>query len=75
MWELSDSFVVLRESEAFQGAGDVDLAVHLPRQQGGGLAHLQPRLVWAPQTESSRRLVKFVISTVELIRNIKRLLS
>lgn len=36
MWELSDSFVVLRESEAFQGAGDVDLAVHLPRLRGGG---------------------------------------
>lgn len=35
MWELLDSFVVLRESEAFQGAGDVDLAVHLPRLRGG----------------------------------------
>lgn len=58
MWELSDSFVVLRESEAFQGAGDVDLAVHLPRQQGGGgwrtyshvlfgLLKLNPLDVWS----------------------------
>lgn len=45
--ELLDPFVVLRGSEAFQGAGDVDQAVHLLRLRGGAGARTSSRLVWS----------------------------